>query len=521
MIEQSVETDRESEKRDETDEEIDGNLTFPLSIDPEDFCGTTLADATTDKMHPPNTEWPNDIYREFMEIVMEYQLSNSCGDRIIKLIRNSQNSTDKNPLPKSTKEGRKFLDVNEFPYMKFKTVPITNFQDIDYNFYYQPIIHGIKVLLLQPNINEEFVFRYQDNNTSTTRTYGEQFDSDWWKITEKTLPIDNNLLSIIIYADATTCDHLGKTSEHPIYISLGNIPSWLRNKPDAKVLVGYLPKIKAKDNITRNSKEFRKLQRQVFQRCLRILLSPILNQKDMYFVVKNEVHLFTPKISVILADMAEAATFTATYLPSTSKRPCGFCLISNEDLNNMALTHVDLRTPENMKEAIDINQAKELSIHTDFNFFWKFDDFNIYEATVPDRMHMLDLGITKYLLEFTREYLQQKVDAKAVKEMDHRLCKIPRYPGLIILKNGLENVSKFTANDYRNIMKVIIFVMDNLYEDYKEEGIPCERLCSMFCIYLKMYMKLRQESFTDTELEELQVNIINSFNVKFQLVKYR
>jgi len=35
---------------------------------------------------------------------------------------------------------------------------------------------------------------------------------------------------------------------------------------------------------------------------------------------------------------------------------------------------------------------------------------------------MLDLGITKYLLEFTREYLQSKVSNKAVKEMDHRLC---------------------------------------------------------------------------------------------------
>ena len=36
-------------------------------------------------------------------------------------------------------------------------------------------------------------------------------------------------------------------------------------------------------------------------------------------------------------------------------------------------------------------------------------------------MHMLDLGITKYLLEFTREYLQSKVSNKAVKKMDHRV----------------------------------------------------------------------------------------------------
>ena len=63
-------------------------------------------------------------------------------------------------------------------------------------------------------------------------------------------------------------------------------------------------------------------------------------------------------------------------------------------------------------------------------------------------MHLLDLGITKYLLEFTRIYLQQKVGMEAIKQMDLRLSGIPRYPGLIIIKNGLENVSRFTANDY-------------------------------------------------------------------------
>ena len=481
------------------------NLTYPFSVDAEDYCGTTLDDAIKDKNHPPNTEWPNDIYREFMEIVMEYQLSNSCGDRIIKLINKSKN-VENNALPKNTKEGRKFLDVGEFPYMKFKKVPITNFHDVEYNFYYQPIIHGIKVLILQSDINKEFIFKYRKNNNES---YGEQFESDWWRITEKNIPIDNHLLSIIIYADSTTCDHLGKTSEHPIYISLGNIPHWLRNKPESKVLVGYFPKLKAKDNNTRNSESFRKLQRQVFQRCLRILLSPILNQNDMYFTVNNEIHPFTPKISVILADMVEADAFTATYLPSTSKRPCCCCLIHNKDLNNMELSHIIPRTPENMREVIDKEQANEFSVHEEFNYFWKFKDFNIYEATVPDRMHLLDLGITKYLLEFTREYLQRKVSSKAVKEMDHRLCAIPRYQGLIILKNGLENVSKFTANDYRNIMKVIIFVMDNLYDNHKEGGIPCERLCKIFYRYQKMYMKLRQESFTNSDLTELEVNIDN------------
>jgi len=71
-------------------------------------------------------------------------------------------------------------------------------------------------------------------------------------------------------------------------------------------------------------------------------------------------------------------------------------------------------------------------------------------------------------------------------------------------KNGLKNISKFTANDYHNIMKVIIFVIDNLCDNYNEE---CEKLCNIFHKYLKMYMMLRQESIIENDLGELEVVI--------------
>ena len=53
------------------------------------------------------------------------------------------------------------------------------------------------------------------------------------------------------------------------------------------------------------------------------------------------------------------------------------------------------------------------------------------------------------------------------------------------------------------------FRNSTVYVNYKEGGLPCERLCNVYYIYLKMYMKLRQESFTDMDLVELQVNIDN------------
>src|SRR2546423_14921816 len=75
----------------ETDEKINVNLTFLISIDPKDYCEITLDNAIKDKTHSLITEWPNNIYCEFMKIVIEYQLSNSYGNRLIKLFNSIKN----------------------------------------------------------------------------------------------------------------------------------------------------------------------------------------------------------------------------------------------------------------------------------------------------------------------------------------------------------------------------------------------------------------------------------------------
>jgi len=52
-----------------------------------------------------------------------------------------------------------------------------------------------------------------------------------------------------------------------------------------------------------------------------------------------------------------------------------------------------------------------------------------------------------------------------VDEMDRRLAKIPRFTNLKIFKNGLQSISRLTANEYRDLMKVMVFVIDNLYNE--------------------------------------------------------
>ena len=175
----------------------------------------------------------------------------------------------------------------------------------------------IKSLLVIENINQNLVLDYKEKreirNSIEYCLFEEQYNCNWWRWEELKLAIGQWLLSIIIYSDATILDHMGKFSGHPIFLSLGNIPNFQRNKPESKTLIRYLPILKAKDSKTKNSESFRKLQRTVFQRSLTILLKPILNCPELQFVVHHNVISFIPRISVILADLAEVNKFTNIY----------------------------------------------------------------------------------------------------------------------------------------------------------------------------------------------------------------
>ena len=59
-------------------------------IDEKDYEGASLDDVYNDMKHAQHVEWPNDAYREFMEITTRYQLSNSASDAMIHFLTNFQ-----------------------------------------------------------------------------------------------------------------------------------------------------------------------------------------------------------------------------------------------------------------------------------------------------------------------------------------------------------------------------------------------------------------------------------------------
>ncbi|RIB10543.1 hypothetical protein C2G38_2205808 [Gigaspora rosea] len=312
----------------------------------EDNKGTSFDKAFQDLCYPQTVEWPNDAY---------------------------------------------------LPYMMFKEVPVKTFQNVEYVFYYRLLIKTIKSLLMIDSINQSLILQYEDKkevrNGVECRIFREQYHSNWWKQEESDLLLGQHLLSLILYSDVTTLDHIGKSSGHPMFLSLGNIPNHQRNKPESKALIGYLLILKAMDSKTKSLINFEWLKKKS----------------------SRNIIIFIPRISIFIVDMVEADKFTNVYQPSCSRRQCAKCLVSRDDLNNTNLTEIITRTLDAMKQVINSGEDKDYSFHPEKNAFWEIRNFNIYEAIVPDRMHTFDLGLFKYMLDYTKELLYEQCRGQLLK----------------------------------------------------------------------------------------------------------
>ncbi|GES83120.1 hypothetical protein GLOIN_2v1783703 [Rhizophagus clarus] len=284
------------------------------------------------------------------------------------------------------------------------------YKGIEYEFEYRTVLDGIHQILMNKDIIKDFIFE-SVKDTPNKRQYTDMYDSDWWRDVEKNLPIGAYVMPIILYADATLCNHLGKTSRHPVFMTLGNIPLACRNKVDAKILLGYIPNLE-------------------------------------------------------YCNWPEACAMGAIYGSSNSSHPYHFCLVDRNTLNNVHIKkeNIIIRNEHDTKNVLRQGNGKQISTYYIRNALWKRLYFNIYTSMcVPDCMHHADLSLFQYQLRFTVELLNLKYGSSSIKILEERLSQIPRYPNFKIFKSGFERLNRLTASEYRDLMKNSIIVWNDLF----------------------------------------------------------
>ena len=131
-------------------------------------------------------------------------------------------------------------------------------------------------------------------------------------------------------------------------------------------------------------------------------------------------------------------------------------------------------------------------------------------------MHHLDLGLFKYMLDYTQSLLIEQCGNWVIEEFNNRLAAIPKFPGLKIFNNGITAVQ--TADEHRMVMKVIISIIDGIFDDndsrvkekkHKSENqyISSAQLASVYFSFVNMYMMSRKEEFSEEDLNEFEVKI--------------
>jgi len=148
-----------------------------------------------------------------------------------------------------------------------------------------------------------------------------------------------------------------------------------------------------------------------------------------------------------------------------------------------------------------------------------YRNINIYSATVSDRMHHLDLGLFRYQIEYTYELLKSQHNNIIVNELDRRLSVIPHYTGLKIFSNGIQSIARMTANEYRSLMKVMLFVVDNLYSENDRIDVSNNDLAKLYECWNKMYLLSRYEEFSESDLVKFKVStqiLYSSRNIKIK-----
>ena len=102
------------------------------------------------------------------------------------------------------------------------------------------------------------------------------------------------------------------------------------------------------------------------------------------------------------------------------------------------------------------------------------------------------MDLFKYQLEYTRAILNQQ-NSSLVSEFDQRLSVISRFTELKIFTNGLHSISKITAKEYQDLMKIIIFVVDNLYKENSNNFIENKKITESFVLWNKIYIMSKIE----------------------------
>ena len=269
------------------------------------------------------------------------------------------------------------------------------------------------------------------------------------------------LIPVILASDKTHLTNFsGDKAAWPLYLSIGNIKSDVRNKPtkNAWVLIGYLPSVKFEE-----SKSQTALQDRLFHQCLKRILRSLINGgrdgKAMSDSV-GDVRQCFPRLASYIGDYPEQQLINVAahnYSPVT--------IAGLEDLGNAKILpfrtrHWILSRIRRLCARVDPSDimayeqaAKEQGLSAVHEPFWEHLPGYQPELCVgPDILH----GLLKLWRDHVLKWAKKLVGSE---ELDRRLRVLQPIVGVRHFSKGLRNLSQWTGREDRELQRFLVAVI--------------------------------------------------------------
>jgi hypothetical protein len=365
--------------------------------------------------------------------------------------------------------------------------------DAQSTFFYRNPLSCIEFLMRQKRLADNFVYEpYKEYNAKGARIYGEMHTGDWWwraqvrslvdllghetDEPQHDVPKGSTILPVICSSDQTHLTNFsGDKKVWPVYLTVGNIPYELRNKPSEllHVLIALLPippKLTASGKgKTKNDERQRVLSRDIIRTIMQKVMKPLTDVSEEGKFIKcpdGAVRKCFPRVCAWIADHAENVV-----LHSVKTTACVVCEVprtSFGDLIHPPCVYPRLRKGsdylkllleyETQDDGASLDALKAVDVKAIEGCFWALDGKGVCLETLPrpDMLHTVYLGILKHLMEWLTKFLE----AHSRLHLFNQIWKLAGdYPGHISFNKEYSATSQWTGREMRSLGRILLPIL--------------------------------------------------------------
>jgi hypothetical protein len=286
-----------------------------------------------------------------------------------------------------------------------------------------------------------------EENGNSNRLYSEFHTADWWWNTQASLPRPNGtVIPIILGSDAThLTTYSGGKKAWPIYLTIGNIKSTMRNKPtSAAILILALLPVSASTQNDRN----------VLHRMISNILEPLGQCSTNGIILQcsdNLDRICFPRLCAWIADYVEYCS-----LYHLKRNACPICEIQSAKLGSGEIGRVrDYGKYKGYCNTNQIHLLEAVSVHyVADSFIWKLNHImtSASEMWRPDKLHVILLGILDHLLKWLNAFLK---DHDRLSLFSNTWKTIDSYPGVYMPAKAYDEVSQWQGKEMRSFSRIV------------------------------------------------------------------